>query len=226
MTTNLIDLRRCLDAAYVLSDGWIYLGWWRDMSEFKLINTIYYKHSCNMRKQNIHMTKDELSSYLRQVIMECLSNKLVDLVEDNQNAKVLSNQQLNDTSILRKDDGNKPMTYDYLFDLHKGLPEEYFEPTDILYDPNEVAMYTIPNEVVQDLGLNEGLLKTYDSRKSIDYVCSLFDKKGYQVSPNSFLLDTPNDDCSIYGHIRIQIPLNQLNQEIDETLKQGFNTCG
>lgn len=179
-----------------------------------------------MRKQNIHMTKDELSSYLRQVIMECLSNKLVDLVEDNQNAKVLSNQQLNDTSILRKDDGNKPMTYDYLFDLHKGLPEEYFEPTDILYDPNEVAMYTIPNEVVQDLGLNEGLLKTYDSRKSIDYVCSLFDKKGYQVSPNSFLLDTPNDDCSIYGHIRIQIPLNQLNQEIDETLKQGFNTCG
>lgn len=51
------------------------------------------------------------------------------------------------------------MDYDYLIKRNKGLPDEYFEPTNILYDPNEVAMYTIPSEVSCQADLNEGLNK-------------------------------------------------------------------
>lgn len=54
-----------------------------------------------------------------------------------------------------------PLTYDYLFNRHKGLPTEYFEPTNIAYDPNEIAMYTIPSDVASKLDLNEGLINTW-----------------------------------------------------------------
>lgn len=53
--------------------------------------------------------------------------------------------------------GCGPLTYDYLIDRNRGLPAEYFEPTEIPYDPNEIAMYSIPDELAQKLDLDEGI---------------------------------------------------------------------
>ena len=112
-----------------------------------------------------------------------------------------------------------PLTYDYLIDRHKDLPDEYLTPTDIPYSPDERAVTTPPS-------LNEGLIKTYPTKKTIEYVCTTLTKKGYPISPDNFNIDSPNNDNTIYGHITLQVQLSYLNKEIDDTLKQEFNLCG
>ena len=120
----------------------------------------------------------------------------------------------------------EPLTYDYLFDRHKGLSKEYFELTDIPYDPNEIAMYTIPLEYDGENCLEEGLIKTYPTAKALEYVCNTLTQKGYPITPKQFQINTPNDDKTIYGHITLMVLLSYLNKEIDTVLKQGFNACG
>lgn len=119
-----------------------------------------------------------------------------------------------------------PLTYDYLFNRHKGLPTEYFEPTNIAYDPNEIAMYTMPSDVASKLDLNEGLINIWPTNKALDLVCNNLTSKGYPIKPNNFQIDCPNDDGTIYGHIRLMVVFNYLNREINDILINSFNASG
>ena len=120
----------------------------------------------------------------------------------------------------------EPIDYDYLINRNKGLPDEYFEPTDIPYDPNEVAMYTIPSEVSYQTDLNEGLTRIYPTVKALDFVCTNLMNKGYPIRPDNFQINCPNDDRTIYGHILLMVVLNYLNKEINDILINSFNACG
>lgn len=117
-------------------------------------------------------------------------------------------------------DDFEPMTYDYLIKRHKGLPKEYFEPTDIKYDPDEFAVSIVSPD------LNEGLIKTYPTKQTLDFVCNNLTKKGYPISPNNFKVGCPNDDKTIFGHITLMVDFNYLNKEINDILIDSFNSCG
>lgn len=119
-------------------------------------------------------------------------------------------------------DDFEPMTYDYLFRMHKGLPKEYFAPSNIPYDPNE---YVISLEKCK-VGLVEGLIKTYPTEKTLNFVCKNLAANGYDIQPKHFRMNCPNDDKTIYGHVNFMIKLNSLNKEIDDILKKSFAACG
>lgn len=120
----------------------------------------------------------------------------------------------------------EPMTYDYLINRNKGLPEEYFKPTNILYDPNEIAIHAITNEESNRKDVNEGLIRTYPTAKALQFACTNLTNRGYPISPYFFSVNNPNDDRSIYGHILLKVKLNYLNKEINDILISSFNTCG
>ena len=144
-----------------------------------------------MYKKAIKLTKDELKSIVRSVLAETKSSSVE----------------------------YEPMTYDYLFKRHEGLPMEYFVASDITYNPQEDAVCINSN-------IEEGLIETYPTRKAIAYVCSLLNEIGYPIQPEHFDLSKPNDDGTIYGHIRLKVWLDYLTNTLDDTLKQGFNMCG
>jgi len=123
-------------------------------------------------------------------------------------------------------DDSQPLTYNYLIKRNKDLPSQYFEPSDIPYDQNEIAIYTAIGDFGTKNKLEEGLSKTYPTIKTIEYISDILKKSGYRITPNDFKIDSPNEDCTIYGHIMITISLKYLNKEIDDILKQNFNACG
>lgn len=170
------------------------------------------------------MDKQRIDEIIRKELAKLLNEEVCTKGKEMTNNGISVD---NETPFINQDGIDfGPMTYDYLFDRNNGLPKEYFEPTDIPYDPNEIAMYTIPQDVMRELELNEGLIKTMPTQKSIQNVCNVLNKKGYRFVPNMFFIDEPNDDNSIYGHIRLMIYRNYLNKEIDDTLKHEFDVCG
>jgi hypothetical protein len=71
-------------------------------------------------------------------------------------------------------DDSRPLTYNYLIKRNKGLPSQYFEPSDIPYDPNEIAIYTAIGDFGTKNKLEEGLYKTYPTIKTIEYISDIF----------------------------------------------------
>lgn len=114
----------------------------------------------------------------------------------------------------------KPETYDSIFERHEGLPKEYFKPSMIEYDPNEIYLSNRKEEI------SEGLVKTYPTDVTLKHVCSVLNKKGYGITPKSFILNTPNDDKTIYGHILLPVTFDDLSKEADDILRHEFDVCG
>lgn len=150
-----------------------------------------------MYSKNIKLTEDDLGQIVEDVLQEINPNFFKPLKCE-------------------------PLSHDYLIKRHEGLPKEYFNTTNIPYNPNEIVLYTSPKEN----SLEEGLIKTYPTSKAIDYVCKELNEKGYPVTPQYFYTAIPNDDNTIYGKIVFMIPFDYLNKEIDDILKQCFNLCG
>lgn len=148
------------------------------------------------------------------------------IIKETELINIISEEVKNQTMFVNPNDVEdlEPITYDYLINRNKGLPDEYFEPTNIPYDPNEVAMYTIPSKVSCDI--NEGMIKTYPTDKTLDFVCANLTNKGYKIKPNNFQTNCPNDDGSIYGHVLLMVVLDYLNKEINDILINSFNACG
>lgn len=153
---------------------------------------------------------------------ESIKNAVRETIKDFVDGRLFQEPQ--DISVCA--DGLEPLTYDYLIRRNRGLPEEYSEPTEIPYDPDEIAVFAVSEDCDRQCRLEEGLIKTYPTQKSIEHVCDTLTKKGYYISPNSFRTYSPNDDKSIYGHVSVAISMTYLNKEIDDTLKQNFDACG
>lgn len=117
-----------------------------------------------------------------------------------------------------------PKTYSSLIKQHKNLPREYFRATMIKYDPCEVRVNK-KNEVSSS-DVNEGLIKTYPTKKTLSFVCDRLNKKRVPIRPTDFSLLSPNDDGTIYGNVIISIYLDDLSSEIDSLLINSFKACG
>lgn len=121
-----------------------------------------------------------------------------------------------------KHDNIEPLTYDYMMNRNCGLPKEYFKYSDIMYNPNEIQVH----RTHRNRKIHEGLTKTYPTKQTLNHVCNELQKRGYPITPDMFRLISPDDKNEIYGHVLISIELCNLNKEIDDVLKQTFNTCG
>lgn len=117
-----------------------------------------------------------------------------------------------------------PETYTTLIEKHKNLPREYFKATRIKYDPFEVCVNKHNETSSSDV--NEGLIKTYPTKKSLSFVCDRLNKNGFPIKPSDFIIQSPNDDGSIYGTIIITIHLVNLSSDFDSLLINSFRTCG
>ena len=142
-----------------------------------------------MAKKIIRLNENELRRLVKDKVRKEMSK--ANGVGDSKDADEI--KSTGNISIFADPTECDPLTYDYLFNRHEGLPKEYFEPTDIPYDPNEIAMYSVPSEL-DDNGeecLEEGLIKTYPTAKALEYVCNELSEKGYPIKPGQFNVNNP-----------------------------------
>lgn len=117
-----------------------------------------------------------------------------------------------------------PKTYSSLIKKHKNLPREYFRVTRIKYDPFEVRVNN-QNEA-SGSEVNEGLIKTYPTKKTLSFVCDRLNKNEFLIKPADFIVQSPNDDGTIYGNVIISIHFDNLSSEFNSLLINSFQTCG
>lgn len=119
---------------------------------------------------------------------------------------------------------HSPETYTTLIEKHKNLPRKYFKVTRIKYDPFEVRVNN--HNKASGSNVNEGLIKTYPTKKTLSFVCDRLNKNEFLIKPADFIVQSPNDDGTIYGNVIISIYLDDLSSELDSLLINSFRTCG